>query len=479
MRREETVRRIARTRQALGALSIAMVFAPVLHPWSAAGAQQRSLQASSWVTYPDQSKLLARQPNINFTYAASQGPTISVDDNTRFQSVEGIGASMTESSASLLMQLPVAQRNRVMSSLFNATSGIGLTYLRQPVGASDFATGIYSLDDTATPDPTLTHFSVTRDQSAVLPLIRAARKLSPQLKLMLTPWSAPAWMKTSGSATGGTLSTSDQQVYAEYLTRAVAAYAANGAPVQALTLQNEPTWTPWDYPGMTLTVSQEASLAAAVRSTLDRAGFAGVQLIGHDDNWSQSDRAIELLRGASALSGVAFHCYRGDPSSQSAVHDATGKDIYLSECTGGDWGLGFAGDLDWAVRNLVIDGFRNWARTLTLWNVALDPSHGPHTGGCTDCRGLLTVDPSTGRSSANPEYYALGQVAKFVRPGAVRVSSSDDIAGLRSVAFRNRDGSHVLVVLNDGWSSTTFQIGWSGQYARSALPAGGVATFTW
>jgi glucosylceramidase len=466
-------------RHAIGGVAGIVTAAMLINPLASADAQTPPRTAQFWVTLADGSKLLARQADMHFSAGAPIVPTITVDDSARYQTISGIGASMTDSSASLLMRMPTARRKAILSSLFNPTTGIGLSYLRQPVGASDFATSIYSLDDAEPSDPTLAHFSVARDASAVLPAIRAARKLNPRLMLMLSPWSAPYWMKTSGSALGGTLLSSAPQNYADYLTKAVSAYNANGAPVDAITIQNEPSWTPADYPGMTLTVAQEASVADALRGSLDRAGLGRVRLVGNDDNWATAARATELLRASPALSGVAFHCYSGDPSAQTAVHESTGKDIYLSECTGGDWGLGFGGDLDWTVRTLLIDGFRDWARTVTMWNLLLDPQHGPHTGGCTDCRGLMTVDPTTGKSVANPEFYALGQLSKFAQPGAVRVASSDGVQGLRTVAFRNSDGSHALLVLNDSPASVTFAVVSAGQHVRASLPGGGVGTLVW
>ncbi|HET9691371.1 MAG TPA: glycoside hydrolase family 30 beta sandwich domain-containing protein [Acidimicrobiales bacterium] len=471
---------MVRTRFAAALItSTAAIVGAVAVPASAHGATAAGAQASVWATYPDGSALLSALPAVGFGRLQGKLPTVSVDDTTRYQTVAGIGASLTESSATVLDAAPAAARQAVMQDLFSPTAGIGLSYLRQPLGASDFATSAYSFDD-GSPDPGLTRFSTARDQADVLPLVAQAHALDPDLRLMLTPWSAPGWMKDSATMVGGTLLDADRVTYATYLARAVADYASYGAPVDALTLQNEPTYAPPDYPGMPLTVSQEAALADATASALASAGQGSVHLVGNDDNWSTEPRAAALLAAAPALSGAAFHCYAGDVGAQSSFHAAVpSADVYLSECTGGSWGTGFGGDLDWAVSNLLIGGLRNWARTVTMWNAVLDPSGGPHTGGCTGCRGVVTLDPTTGTETRNAEYYALGQVARFVRPGAVRVASSDVPGGLRSVALVDPDGRHVLVVLNQGSAAADFRVIWHGTQARSSLPAGGVETLVW
>jgi glucosylceramidase len=443
------------------------VVAPVSHATAATSA---AATAQVWVTYGDQSKLLSRLPDLTFSTKPASGSVITVDDSTRYQSVAGFGGALTESSASVISGLDATHRQQVLTKLFDQGTGIGISYLRQPLGASDFALA-----------PAYDLTNLDRDRQQVIPLIRAARTIAPSLRLMLTPWSAPAAMKTSGSLIGGTLLDSARDAYAADVATAVAAYDAEAAPVDTVTIQNEPGYSPPDYPGMTLDTAHEAALATADRSALDARGLTGVKLVGHDHNWDTAQSAVDVLNAApAALSGTAFHCYAGDVSAQSTLHAAApGKDVYLSECTGGTWGSGFAGDLRWAMRNLFIGGLRNWARTVTLWNLVLDPSHGPHTGGCTGCDGLLTVDPATGSITPTVDYYALGQVAKFIRPGAVRVASTDTPGGLRSVAFVNPDGSHALVVLNDGAKSASFAVATAGRQVRSSLPAGGVATITW
>ncbi|HZI41701.1 MAG TPA: glycoside hydrolase family 30 beta sandwich domain-containing protein, partial [Gemmatimonadaceae bacterium] len=181
------------------------------------------------------------------------------------------------------------------------------------------------------------------------------------------------------------------------------------------------------------------------------------------------------------VQGVAWHCYAGDVGAQSPVHDAhPEKDTYFTECSGGDWATNFADNLVYNVGTLIIGTTRNWARSVALWNVALDEHDGPHTGGCGNCRGVVTITSTTGMYHRNVEYFALAHASRFVRPGAQRIASTSAVDGLSTVAFRNADdGSKVLIVLNTGSASRRFGVRSAGQSFAYTLPATSVATFNW
>lgn len=397
----------------------------------------------------------------------------------------GIGASFTESAAVLVHdRLAVAERDELMRRLFDPDAGIGLSLLRQPMGASDFALDNYTYDDVPDGDPTLTAFSVARDDAAVIPLLVQARRLNPRLGVMATPWSPPAWMKSSRSLIGGTLEPQAYAPYARYFVRFVEEYAARGIPVSAVTVQNEPHYSPANYPGMLLTPSQEAQFVGRHLGPALAAAGAGTRILAFDGNWAGAARALEVLADPVArpfLAGTAFHCYAGDPSRQDEVHDRhPDKAIYLTECSGGGWSPDFATNLRWGVHTLIIEAVRHWANAVVLWNIALDQHAGPTNGGCQDCRGVVTVDTATGGVRYNVEFYVLGHVSKFVAPGAVRVAStSDGNGGIETVAFRNPDGAHALIVLNSPGKARTVGVRCSGRSFRFHLPAGAVATLRW
>ena len=469
-------------------LGAAALIAAGLAGTSAGAARAASGPAVSvWETTTNQSQLLA--PQAGATFASGNGSasqTITINPSTTYQTMTGFGASFTDSSASLVAASPL--RNQIMTKLFDPANGIGLDFLRQPVGASDFSLSLFSYDDmpSGQTDPTLANFSVAHDQSYILPVLKQALSLNPKVTVMATPWSPPGWMKTSGSMIGGTLNSADYQVYANYLTKFIQAYDAAGVPVSLITPQNEPEYSPSNYPGSTLTASQEASLIDDLGPDLRNAGLS-IKIIAYDHNWDDTTFPETVLGDPTAgpyVAGVAWHCYAGDPSAQTTVHNAyPNVGTYFTECSGtqsANPADTFADSLDWQTENLIIDATRNWAKTVATWNMALNPSGGPSMN-CTNCTGVVTVDNSAGTATYNAEYYVLGQASKFVKPGAVRIDSNTFGSGnLEDVAFQNPDGSDALIALNaDTSSAHTFNVDENGQYFSYTLPAGAVATFTW
>ncbi len=443
---------------------------------------------SVWETTADQSQLLAPQASATFNAGSgSASQTITVNPSTTYQSMTGFGASFTDSSAWLVANSPL--RSQIMTKLFSPTSGIGLDFLRQPIGASDFSQSLFSYDDmpSGQTDPTLAHFSIAHDNAYILPVLQQALSLNPNVTIMATPWSPPGWMKSSGSMIGGSLNSGDYQVFANYLTKFVQAYDAAGVPISLITAQNEPEYSPSNYPGSTFTAAQEASfIGSNLGPDLQKAGLS-TKIIAYDHNWNDTSFPETVLGNSTAgpyTAGVAWHCYAGDPSAQTTVHNAfPNKDTYFTECSGtqsANPANTFADSLDWQTENLIIGATRNWAKTVATWNMALNPSGGPSMN-CTTCTGVVTVDNSADTATYNAEYYVLGQASKFVKPGAVRIDSNTFGSGnVEDVAFRNPDGSNALIVLNaDTANAHTFNVDENGQYFTYTLPARAVATFTW
>jgi glucosylceramidase len=218
------------------------------------------------------------------------------------------------------------------------------------------------------------------------------------------------------------------------------------------------------------------------------------KLLGWDFTWDNETYPEQLLSDptvAPYLAGTAWHCYAGDPSAMTDVHNfAPSKDNFETECSGLiSNGAGEPVRTDATqfsdTMNLFINSTRNWARSVILWNIALNQLGGP-TIGCLTCRPLVTITFNPLNLLTNPwdwapaiEYYAIGQTAKFVRPGAVRIDSSTDSTGINDAAFVNTDGSKVLVATNNGSSTQTFSVQWGGQYFSYTLNPGAAATFTW
>lgn len=445
--------------------------------------------AQVWLTTPDRAHLLERQADVAITAPDTARVTrIIVDSSQRFQTMVGFGAALTDASAELMQRrLAPTQREALLQELFGrGANGVGFSFVRLTIGASDFSRTHVTYDDMAAGmrDEALAHFSIASARADVLPIIRRARAINPQLSIVATPWSAPAWMKSSRSLITGTLEPAAYPAFAEYLRRYVEAFASDGVPIGWLTVQNEPHNEPKDYPGMRFTPAQRATFIGLHLGPLFATRHVRTRILDWDHNWDEPQSPRGVLNDSTArryVSGVAWHCYAGDVSAQSQVHDAfPDKDTFFTECAGGAWAPDFGANLLWNTKTLIIGATRNWARGVALWNLALDTHHGPHLGGCNDCRGVITIDSATGNITRNEEFYALAHASRFVRPGAVRIASTSGVDDLDTVAFRNADdGSLTLLVSNSAKSARPFTVAAARAQFASTIPAGAVATYVW
>lgn len=413
---------------------------------------------------------------------ATAATVITVSPDERRQTVVGVGAALTDSSAHLLASLPAAERSAALRALFDRDTGAGLSVVRLPIGASDFARSHYTYDDTGEPDPELRHFSIDHDLEAIVPLARQIRRINPEVRFVASPWSPPAWMKDSGSLTHGSLLPEHEHAFAAYLVRFLQAYQDQGIDIGWLTLQNEPEFEPYSYPGMAMSADQQARvISQELGPQLADAGVHTKVLV-YDHNWDHPAYPIDVLRQPGVrptAAGVAFHCYKGHPTdAQDQVHEALGLDvaIWQTECSGGDW-QGTRTEAFFGEAALVIGGLEHWASASLLWNLALDPAFGPHTGGCSGCRGVVTVDGD--RWTPNLDRDVLAHVGRWVPPGSVRVHSAvTGPAGITTTALRTPGEQIVLLVANPG-GARRVTIRSDGLRTTVALRAGSLTTLRW
>lgn len=380
------------------------------------------------LTTADLHAALSPEPPLAFGALYSAMATIHVSDGVQYQGIRGFGAAMTDSSAWLLYdELTPGGRQAAMRALFGRC-GIGLDYVRVPIGASDFtATGVpYSYDDmpSGESDPALTRFSIAHDEPYVLPALRAMLALNPSVEILASPWSAPGWMKANDAldnvAYQGSLLPQSYQAYANYLVRFIQAYAAAGVPVADITPENE-AGTPTQYPSMTL--DEDTFLTDYLAPTLQRAGLPTAVYALDGSGYAG---ASEMLSGPvrDSIAGVAWHCYAG-LEQMSALHAIDpAASLIMDECS--------PGVVSYPTSETVIASVRNYAEAVELWNLALDPAGGPkqQVPGCLNCSGVLTVSDRTRSATLNLNYYQLGQASKFVQRGAVRIASDSGCLGL-------------------------------------------------
>ena len=436
-----------------------------------------------WQTNADKSKLLAQQPDVAFAKTAS-GTVITVDLKQKFQTMVGFGASMTDASADLIRNhMSASQRDALMADLFGK-QGLDFSFTRLTIGASDFSSAHYSYDDmpAGQTDRDMAHFSIEAAKTDVIPAVKQALAINPKLTVMASPWSAPGWMKTTDSLIQGSLKPEAYPYFADYLSRYIKAMKAEGVPISLLTLQNEPGFEPDSYPGMRVEPASRAAFIGGYLGPKFKAEGLTTQILDYDHNWDLPSSPLTVLADAKAnpyVAGVAWHCYGGDVAVQGTVHDAyPDKDTYFTECSGGEWAPEFDKTFAWTVKNLIIGSTRHWSKGVLMWNLALDENFGPHTGGCGDCRGVVTINSKTGEVTKNIEYYAFGHASKFVKVGAARIASNET-DGISNVAFRNPDGSLVLIVLNTNTEAKTFSVTSGRKAFAYALPPGAVASFVW
>ena len=438
---------------------------------------------NAWVTTADKSKLLQAQTSFNFAAdAGTNATTITVDENTTYQGIDGFGFTLTGGSAGLLNGLGGNQA-AVLNELFGTANGqIGISYLRISIGASDLSASDFTYNQTAG-DVNMNNFGISQESQDLIPILKKILAINPNIKILGSPWTAPTWMKvnTTGNNgyTGGSLNTAYYDAYARYFVKYIQAMQGQGIVIDAITPQNEPL-NPYNNPSMVMQASEQANFIKNNLGPQLRAAGLNTKIIAYDHNTDRTDYPLAVLADAGAnpyVDGSAFHLYSGSIDALTDVHNAyPNKNVYFTEQWVGA-PSNFGGDLSWHVNTLVIGATRNWSRNVLEWNLAADPNNNPHTnGGCSTCLGGITVSGTS--ITRNVGYYIIGHAARFVRPGAVRISSN--LSGsIQNVAFKNADGSKVLIALNNGSSTVSFKVKWGAESFTYSLVAGAVATFKW
>ncbi|WP_375436868.1 glycoside hydrolase family 30 beta sandwich domain-containing protein [uncultured Hymenobacter sp.] len=440
-------------------------------------------QVALWTTNLDKSALFYRSTlPLNFQAPVGSNPTIIVDTTQTYQTIDGFGYTLTGGSAQLLNQMSAATRAPLLKELFATDeTNIGTSYLRVSIGASDLDATVFTYDDPTNgqPDPTLAQFTLTPDRTHLIPVLKEILALNPSLKILGSPWTAPAWMKTNNSYIGGSLKPEYYANYAQYFVKYLQGMQAEGIRLDAITIQNEPL-NPDNNPSMLMTAPEQATFVKSHLGPALRAAGLTTKIILYDHNLDRTDYPLAVLGDAQArdyVDGSVFHLYAGNISALSAVHDAfPNKNVYFTEQWVGGPG-NFAADFSWHINNLIIGATRNWSRNVLEWNLAADQNYGPHTsGGCGTCLGALTINGTS--VTRNTAYYTVAHAAKFVRPGSVRIATNVP-TNLPNVAFKAPDGKKVLVVQNSGGSSATFDIQYRGKVVSSTLAGGSVGTYVW
>ena len=429
---------------------------------------------------------------------------IALDPSATRQEMLGFGAALTDASCYVVSQLREDERAALMHELFDPRE-MAINVCRTCIGSSDYSTELFSYDDSEQDDPELKKFSIDRDKKYVLPALRQARKLNPDLFLFSSPWSPPGWMKFNRSMLGGTIKKSSLEPYSRYLLKFAEAYKAEGVPLDALTVQNETdTTVDGRYASCLWSQEDEILFVGKYLGPLFRKNNVSTKIWVLDHNFTLWGRAIAELADRTAseyIDGIAWHGYAGVPSAMSHVHNAfPHKHNYFTEggpprnTTGrpSDPMTSWAQWSDWAT-----DVFRNWCRSITMWNIVLDEYGAPYigvregTGGMAASAsdqwrqprlgaGVLTIENGTHKVTRSARFWALAHYSKHVKRGA-KVFATEGIDGVDAVShvgFRNPDGSYVVVLTNRG-AETRVQLLLDSSTLEVSLTADSVHTLQW
>lgn len=463
-----------------------------------------------WITLSDRTTYLREVKNYFSRSKNQRTIPIVVDSSQKFQTIDGFGFALTGGSAELLMKMSKNKRATTLNNLFSPDNNesAAFSYIRLTIGASDLNSFVFSYNDIKEneSDLSLNQFSLSQDLHDVIPVMKDIIKINPNIKIMASPWSAPAWMKSNRNVKGGKLETRFYDVYADYLIKYIKEMRKHGINISQLTIQNEPLNNA-NTPSMQWQRNEQADFIKNHLGPKIRTNNLQIDIILFDHNADRIDYPLALMSDPDVdkyIIGSAFHHYAGDMSALSALHLARpDRGIYFTEQMVREREEDKHLDIANSVSRIVIGAIRNWSKNVILWNLAADPNHDPHTdnGGCPFCQGAITIDGD--KVKKNLAFYAIAHASMFVPPGSVRIQSNstgDSVVSLTydeenpdtariayinnaqvlaNVAFLTPDNNVVLLVANTTFNATVFQVMYAGQYATITLPPGAVGTFKW
>jgi glucosylceramidase len=443
-----------------------------------------SQKAAVWLTDVDHNILFQQQAQqLSFGKTRPDTSLITVNEKEQFQPIDGFGFALTGGSAMHIVRMSAPARAALLREMFGTGgNGIGTSYIRLSIGASDLNEKVFSYNDlpAGETDTAMARFDLGPDRADVIPVMKEILAINPTIKIMGSPWSPPVWMKTNGDTRGGSLKPEYYRAYAKYFVRYIQEMKKEGIVIDAVTVQNEPLH-PGNNPSLLMLAPDMAIFVKDHLGPAFHAAGIKTKIIVYDHNCDKPEYPISILDDPDAkkyIDGSAFHLYGGTIDALSKVHDAhPDRNLYFTE----QW-VGAPGnmkrDIGEHISKLIIGASRNWSRNVIEWNLASDPQWQPHTdrGGCDRCLGAITIDKD--EVKRNPAWYIIAHAAKYVRPGSVRIGSNM-VDSLPNVAFRTPDKKTVLIVMNRGKLPKTFAVASKGKQLEAMLNPGAVATYVW
>ena len=446
--------------------------------WGEAPASPRPVKA--WLTSATQKFAPIDAPKW-IAATSKENESVHIDPTTWYQEILGFGGAFTDASCYLFYQLNPQDRKALFDELFGP-KGLRFSMGRACIGSSDYTTSIYSFDESTEPDPELKHFSIEHDRAYILPSLRLAREINPDIFLFSAPWSPPAWMKPNRSMLGGSMERTYFESYAQYFVRFLQSYAAEGVRINATAVQNE------------VDTNQVSRMPACVWAQEDEENFV-TNYLGPalerasldtkiwilDHNYDLWGRVLDELSNPEVnryVDSVAWHAYKGTVDAMTRVHEAfPNKHAQWTE--GGAVIISPDFQTDWSKWAATFAGvLKNWGCSIVGWNLALDeegkPNMGPGQSG-----GIVTIHSKTQEITRCGQYWAFAHYSKLMQRGARVLASHGELADISHVAVENPDGSYVLVLSNQSGLERLVPCSLGSYKLQVKLPQNSVATLLW
>lgn len=431
-----------------------------------------------WMTSGDESRKLVEQASLQFSTATNSYQNITVDPSKVYQTVDGFGYTLTGGSVEVINRLSKSKKTELLEELFS-DSGIGISYLRLSIGASDLNSTVFSYNDLpkGETDLALSKFSLEKDK-ALIDLLKEILTLNPKIKIMATPWSPPVWMKNNDSSIGGSLKPKFYDVYARYFVKYIQAMKSEGISINAIMPQNEPL-NPNNNPSLSMSWEEQNSFIKNYLGPIFKSSNIKTKIVIYDHNSDNIIYATKILSDKisnSYVDGTAFHLYAGQINTLGQLHNSfPKKNIYFTEQWTSSDGT-FSEDFNWHMKNVIIGSMRNWSKTALEWNLANDISFDPHTlGGCTKCKGAVTIIDNSNYKK-NVAFYIIAQISKFVPTGSKRISSSET-ENLTSAAFITPAKNKVIIVFNTATKTQNFNVKLDNKTVTTSLAKNTAGTY--
>lgn len=459
--------------------------------------QAKPADAVMYVTSADKSRLFDTvslyfnaEPNMDIA------TTVTLNPSAKHQKIDGFGAAITGSTCYNLLRMSEPNRSAFLREIFDTVAGMGYSYIRISIGASDFSLDEYTWCD----EPGIENFRMHEyDKRDLIPVLKQILQINPRIKIMGSPWSCPRWMKVNNLTdkqpynewTSGQLNPAYYQDYATYFVKFIQAMEAEGIPIESITIQNEPL-NRGNSMSLYMTWQEQADFIRTALGPKFREAGIKTKIVIFDHNYNydnipdQQDypkKILAIREAAEYVDGTAFHAYGGEKIEMLDVHNSyPSKNLYFTEMSIGSWNYSFDGDLIWSMRELGIGTLNLFNKAVIVWNLMLDEKGAPNRpGGCTTCYGAVEIKSSDYATlDRKTHYYVIGHLSKVIRPGSVRIGFNGyKTDGLHMSAVENADGTYGAVLLNENGSQIRMTIDDGNHSFPFTIPPKSIASIHW